>query len=693
MNDPLKNILIKLKDTQNIRGVELPIGLEFLQLVVTGPPGAGKSYYIDQIGGWPNEGYIDLTRKGWWKDQSLTFRPREVHLGLPFKGFKDAITVFDKEWLDSPTPPHLDLKRIKLPPAKDGHFRTNWNARYIFEFLLPNAETIFEQRQCRQEDGYFPVDDDLTFEMVEQQLNVYRETALYLHRAGVSVYVRRGLSDPPMIIMEKGSGNVPFWSVSKRPERPSLTTLAGLRWLLFRHNPIHWIDISHEPTILKKTGRLAHDGRGFELTLGKQSFFIQPETPLGIPKKETEKNWTLNDSRYCSTDNISPFYRLQLGETTILGHSNKALSDTIKLKESVADRHVSVSNVRGDLVFTPLDNSATTSLKRLDDLDQRERLEGNRYASFIAIRKLMDGPVKEVSSEIALASLRQVNEYLHNEPHRPLNKEGTAGGLLQLGESPNSLIVGDLHAQVDNLLKVLTENCTLQSLRKGTVCLIILGDAIHSEVSGQMENMEESVLLMDIIIQLKKSYPQQVHYIRGNHDSFDASLSKNGISQGILHKQYLLDNRGEEYVNEMQTFWDRIPFIISSDDFITCHAGPPRYECKKEDYINIYTNAKLIKEITTNRVERPNYMKGYNKKDIKQFRTSLGATKGTPVIVGHTPLDPFASVWNNAGAIKNHHIIYSAHSAGPTIFVQSFKKMVPISYPHEPLTKLINKIR
>ncbi len=119
MTDPLKKILEPIKELQNIRGIELPIGLEFLQLVVTGPPGAGKSYYIEQIRGWPNEGYLDLTQKGWWKDQSLIYRPREVHLGLPFRGHKEALTVFDKEWLDSGIPLELELDRIKIPPLKE----------------------------------------------------------------------------------------------------------------------------------------------------------------------------------------------------------------------------------------------------------------------------------------------------------------------------------------------------------------------------------------------------------------------------------------------------------------------------------------------------------------------------------------------------------------------------------------------
>ena len=53
MKDPLHKIIKPIKETQSIRGVELPVGLEFRQLVVTGPPGAGKTYYINQIRGWP----------------------------------------------------------------------------------------------------------------------------------------------------------------------------------------------------------------------------------------------------------------------------------------------------------------------------------------------------------------------------------------------------------------------------------------------------------------------------------------------------------------------------------------------------------------------------------------------------------------------------------------------------------------
>lgn len=63
MTGPLRKKLVPIENLQDIRGVQLPVRLNFVQLVVTGPPGAGKTYYINKVHGWPNEGYVDLTRK------------------------------------------------------------------------------------------------------------------------------------------------------------------------------------------------------------------------------------------------------------------------------------------------------------------------------------------------------------------------------------------------------------------------------------------------------------------------------------------------------------------------------------------------------------------------------------------------------------------------------------------------------
>ena len=65
----------------------------------------------------------------------------------------------------------------------------------------------------------------------------------------------------------------------------------------------------------------------------------------------------------------------------------------------------------------------------------------------------------------------------------------------------------DLHGLVDNLLKILSENSFLEALDRGEAALILLGDAVHPEAAGQLEDMDSSILIMDLILKLKLTFP------------------------------------------------------------------------------------------------------------------------------------------------------------------------------------------
>lgn len=198
--------LVPIEDVQYIKGIAFPASMKFRQLIVTGPPGCGKTKLINQIGGWPEEGYIDLTLKHWWRAQSLTYRPREVHFGFPFVGFEEPQTVFDKAWLETEEPPRLDFARIVLPPRKTHFWTTDWRNRYAFEFLLPPAEKIFEWRLERSRRVSHPVDAGVTLAQVERQTAVFREIALYFHRHGILMYVRDEFEGVPKTIRDPDIG-------------------------------------------------------------------------------------------------------------------------------------------------------------------------------------------------------------------------------------------------------------------------------------------------------------------------------------------------------------------------------------------------------------------------------------------------------------------------------------------------------
>ncbi len=694
--NPLYKKLKPIREVQVIRGIELPVGLTFRQLVVTGPPGAGKTHYINQIRGWPNEGYIDLSRKGWWRDQALIYRPREINLGIPYQGRKEPLTVFDPDWLEAaPSSLVIDYSRIRIPPRGQTIFNTNWRDRYIFEFIIPDPQVVYERRRNRQKDGYFPVDANLTFAEVSRQIDTYCDIALYLHRAGVHVYIRHDISQPPMLISEKGEVALPPWAVADAKPRPNLRTLAGWQQLLLGRSPIPWFTVTEEVQDLTEPGRIAHDGKSFDLLLGTFHLRLAPEIPMGASKGylRLHRNWIVHRPAGCSDHAIHGFARICPGETVLIGRSNKEYDILFDFTRDVAKRHLAVTNVRGDLLLKPLCEDRSTKVVRLDDVDSREQMAASRVAAMRQVRALFGGKIAELDRKSALSLLLEVNEILASEPFRPLDGYDMPGGLLELPDEPTPVIVGDLHAQVDNLLKILTENCLLQALQKNNAVLCLLGDAVHSENLHEMEQMDSSILIMDLILSLKRRFPANVFYLRGNHDDFNPELSKNGIAQGVLLKKAFEQRRGTAYVEAMQTFYHRLPYMIATPSFIAIHAGPPRAGTTREQIVQIRLNRQVVEELTKNRLKRPHYLSGYGKSDIKSLRQAMNAPKSTPVIVGHTPLDPFGSVWQNVGAIKNHHIVSSSHQSGPAFFIRIGGSMVPLAYAAEPLTRLVNKLK
>jgi ABC-type cobalamin/Fe3+-siderophores transport system ATPase subunit len=194
-----------VEDVIRIRGISFPAEVRFRQLLITGPPGSGKSTLIGEIRGWPEEGYIDLAQKGWWRSPSLNFRPREVHFGLPFQGHRESLAVFEPQWLESPSP--IDFERVQIPPAKRNIFSANWRNRYVFEFQLAPAERIHAVRTTRAYRATHPVDAQLTLAHVRLQLEAYQQIAYYFHVSGMRVFIRNLFENKPRRIVEPRSGS------------------------------------------------------------------------------------------------------------------------------------------------------------------------------------------------------------------------------------------------------------------------------------------------------------------------------------------------------------------------------------------------------------------------------------------------------------------------------------------------------
>jgi hypothetical protein len=202
---------LKLKPVASLRticGIPVDQELRFNQIIVTGPPGSGKSTFIGSLGGWPEEGYIDLSLKGWWRARALSLRPREVHLGLPFVGRVQALALFHEDWLAHWRELELDESRILVPPTARHLLSVDWRSRYVFEFLIPTAGTLVRRCRARAQLGTHPIDRSVNPEVVRRQLDIYARVALHLHRRGMTVYVRTAPASPPARIVDTPSERI-----------------------------------------------------------------------------------------------------------------------------------------------------------------------------------------------------------------------------------------------------------------------------------------------------------------------------------------------------------------------------------------------------------------------------------------------------------------------------------------------------
>ena len=176
---------------QDRNGILFPAKMKFRSWLVAGPPGSGKSYLIGKIGGWPGEVGLDITMKKWWAVEPLTHRPREIHFALPFKGVAERYSVYDEKWRRVEKLPELDVSRIKIPGNKKFILAPNWRARFVFDFILPPPNWLYEVRRDRLRSGDTRlVDLDLRLELVAWQVHIHWQLAWYLHESGMQVMVR-----------------------------------------------------------------------------------------------------------------------------------------------------------------------------------------------------------------------------------------------------------------------------------------------------------------------------------------------------------------------------------------------------------------------------------------------------------------------------------------------------------------------
>jgi hypothetical protein len=454
-----------------------------------------------------------------------------------------------------------------------------------------------------------------------------------------------------------------------------------------------------ETVILDHSSRLRLSGKElriplsgypeYRIEMGKQTLILSPDPGVATNSAAPCDYILFDPDRYFHR--IAHFLRLSPGGTLAIDSKVEYQEQVFSSPRDAFRRQFSVSHSGDSLVFRDPISELGTYVSLAGDPQEIPGLALRRRAALQRVLEIFGGPLKTLSPPEATATLKQVNTLLRNETGRQQDALGNPGGVLELPDNVTPILVGDLHARIDNLLTVLSENTFLDGLEKGTAALIILGDAVHPDVPEKLDEMESSLLIMDLIFRLKLRFPDNVFFIVGNHDSFLHELMKRGIPQGLLWEKHVLSSRGEEYKTELELFYRQSPLVVLSKYFIACHAGPARRKISRQILVDVHQFPDIVHDMTWSRLRTAAFPAGYTRGDVRQFRKGLEVDSDMPFIVGHHPCSTDETLWLNVGQINQHHVVISSRSDCVGIFTRIDDKMVPQIYPAEPLTTWLNE--
>jgi predicted phosphodiesterase len=282
---------------------------------------------------------------------------------------------------------------------------------------------------------------------------------------------------------------------------------------------------------------------------------------------------------------------------------------------------------------------------------------------------------------VTIDDIKRAISITKNNKYRIVNSYNHPGGLIDISmiKQP-AIIIGDLHGSIENLDAIMEDDNNREKIKRGELFLIIVGVGMHNDQTGEMLEMNTSFAVLNRVIELICELEDNIVYIRGNHDSFDERVSKSGIRQGYEFKNFLIEKEGNEFLGNVDYFFDSLPFFVVGSGFVVTHAGPIRRGATRNEIIDIEDNHDYIRQLTWNRVHefRGNpSLKEYDGVDIRMMLEKLKLTEDTYFIVGHNPLwqtGNTTGIWQNVTGIKNHRIIISNRQTnGPYLFISEGK--------------------
>ncbi len=220
---------------------------------------------------------------------------------------------------------------------------------------------------------------------------------------------------------------------------------------------------------------------------------------------------------------------------------------------------------------------------------------------------------------------------------RPQDETGLPGALIDLYTDDKpipTIIVPDLHARLDFFEEILALPICVNketkeilsiddALQQNKVYLLCLGDGLHSEYRGKerwikaeelwqenhitnkylCEEMYEGLSLMTRVMETKCKYPENFHFLRGNHENIlnqffcGAMPFRKFACEGEMVRDFMIEVYGQEITEKYADFEHNLPLFAKGKNFLASHAEPVRAYTKHE-LIDGFLDEDLIRGLT-----------------------------------------------------------------------------------------------
>lgn len=244
----------------------------------------------------------------------------------------------------------------------------------------------------------------------------------------------------------------------------------------------------------------------------------------------------------------------------------------------------------------------------------------------IEIYKNKKPPIKDEYMALLDKAIKTLNN--ENKFIRPYAEDGLPGGFLELKKNIPTIIVPDIHARLDFIINILFycgegDKTILEKLLDNELQIVCVGDGFHAEAraadrwvnafeefkddyqkhSNMDDEMRESFGVMQMIMELKISAPDNFHFLKGNHENI---LNENGDGnypfrkfsyEGPMVLRYTEKFYGIDFLYKYSVFEKFLPLFVVGKNFIISHSEPLKFYSKNQ-IIEYKRNPDLIIGLT-----------------------------------------------------------------------------------------------